>query len=231
MMARLRQNGIEMMRADRTGTTNLARLIPILAVCTLLVSGCATTPNSSAIPEAPKSTSRLEVLDEVGFTIVEEDPISDDVRFAYDEALRLIETGAVEQGAARLQIVAESAPALAAPLIDLGVAHHVSGDLEEAERYLLMARDLNPNYPMLHNELGVIYRKTGRFAEARRSYEAALDIFPGYHFARRNLAVLCDLYLADLECALDNYEAYMTTVPSDDEAEIWIADLRLRMEQ
>jgi hypothetical protein len=42
---------------------------------------------------------------------------------------------------------------------------------------------------------------------------------------------LCDLYLADLNCALDNYEAYMATVPSDDEASMWIKDLRYRMEQ
>ena len=83
----------------------------------------------------------------------------------------------------------------------------------------------------MHNELGIIYRKTGRFAESRKSYERALAVYPGYHFARRNLAVLCDLYLGDLDCALENYEAYMATVPEDPEAAIWIADLRMRMNQ
>jgi len=76
-----------------------------------------------------------------------------------------------------------------------------------------------------------VYRKTGRFAEARSSYERALAIYPGYHFARRNLAILCDLYLADLDCALANYEAYMATVPGDDEASMWIADIRNRSGQ
>ena len=56
-------------------------------------------------------------------------------------------------------------------------------------------------------------------------------MYPGFHFARRNLAVLCDLYLMDLQCALENYEAYMATVPRDDEATIWIADLKLRLER
>jgi hypothetical protein len=41
--------------------------------------------------------------------------------------------------------------------------------------------------------------------------------------------VLCDLYLGDLECALQAYEAYMTTVQSDAEATMWIADIRNRL--
>ena len=96
--------------------------------------------------------------------------------------------------------------------------------------FLILTRhDLNPDHPFVHNELGIVQRKTGRFAEAKRSYEAALAVYPGYHHARRNLGVLCDLYLADPECALANYEAYMTTVPADDQVAMWIADLRMRL--
>ena len=101
--------------------------------------------------------------------------------------------------------------------------------LTEAE--LKKAIELNPLHPVAHNELGIIYRKTGRFAEARSSYEAALSIYPGYHHARKNLAILCDLYLSDPQCAMDNYEAYMETVPNDAEVDIWMADLRIRMGQ
>jgi Flp pilus assembly protein TadD len=113
--------------------------------------------------------------------------------------------------------------------IDLGIAYHRQGDLDVAEKYLLQALEFNANHPVAHNELGIVYRKTGRFAEAKQQYEAAIAIYPGYHHARRNLAILCDLYLGDLSCALNQYEAYMATVPADAEASMWITDLRNRM--
>lgn len=188
----------------------------------IVVSGCATST-----PETP--SARVEIQEEVGFTIVEEARISNDVRIDYNEALLLLEQGQTERGTALLESVVEAAPHLTAPRIDLGIAYHRAGNLEAAESNLLLALESNPDHPIAHNELGIVYRKSGRFAEARNSYEAALAFYPGYHFARRNLAVLCDLYLGDLNCALENYEAYMTTVPSDKEATMWITDIRQRI--
>ena len=130
-----------------------------------------------------------------------------------------------------LEAVVEKAPDLSAPRVDLAIAYHNQGDLEAAERHLDAALETSPNHPIALNELGIIYRKTARFSEARRSYEAALAVYPGYHYARRNLAVLCDLYLDDVGCALDNYEAYMATVISDDEAAMWLKAARFRAGQ
>jgi Flp pilus assembly protein TadD len=202
-----------------TLTSNYRRLLLAGAACA--VSACATT-------QAPTSTARIDIQESVGFTITEEARAGGSVRTDYESALTLLEQGRHEDGIALLEEVAAGAPQFSAPRIDLGIAYHRSGDLEAAEHNLRLALELNENHPIAHNELGIVYRKTGRFADARRSYEAALAIYPGYHFARRNLAVLCDLYLADPDCALANYEAYMATVPGDEEASMWIADLRMR---
>ena len=191
---------------------------------TVLATGL-TACNSTAVKRTP---ARIEIQEAIGFTITEEARISGDVRIDYERALDLLEQGELEGGAALLETVAANAPTLSAPWIDLGIAYHRIGDFEAAENNLRQALELNPQHPIALNELGIVYRKTARFAEARRSYEAALEVYPGYHYARRNLAVLCDLYLADMGCALRNYEAYMATVHSDDEAAMWLRDIRYR---
>ncbi len=189
-----------------------------------LLAACSGTPST-------RSTAHLEIQEDVGFTITEVARINNDARADYESALTLLEQGHHDDGIALLKEVAERAPQFSAPHIDLGIAYHRAGDLAAAEQQLLLALEKNFDHPIAQNELGIVYRKTGRFEEARQAYENALAIYPGYHFARRNLAVLCDLYLADLGCALENYEAYMQTVPSDDEASMWIADIRNRTSQ
>ena len=201
------------------------RIMALIPLCAL-VAACATTST-----EKPRAKAQVAVQQEVGFTITEAVSMSDALRTDYDRALALLGAGNLDQGIIVLESVVASAPGVSGPQIDLGIALHRKGDLEAAEQRLLQALELNPSHPVIHNELGIIYRKTGRFAAARRSYEAALSTYPGYHHARRNLGVLCDLYLADLDCALQAYEAYMQTVPEDAEATMWIADLRMRMQQ
>lgn len=200
------------------------RNIATLFVGLLVLAACASSG------PAPKATvAHIEIQEQIGFTITEEARVGDDTRLDYEQAVNELERDNQEEGIRLLQAVADAEPHLSAPRIDLGIAFHRAGDLEAAEHNLRLALENNPDHPIARNELGIVLRKTGRFAEARQNYEAALAVYPGYHYARRNLAVLCDLYLADLDCALQNYQAYMATVPSDDEASMWIKDLQYRM--
>ena len=209
-------------------TQQITNLVLLVAVMTTLAA-CNTTPSKPASTSISTSASaQIQVEESVGFTLIEDARVEGDVRVDYDRALDLLARGNSAEGIALLETVAAATPNLSAPRISLAIAHHRLGDLEAAEQHLLQALSINPDHPIALNELGIVYRKTARFAEARQQYEAALAIYPGYHYARRNLAVLCDLYLDDVDCAISNYEAYMATVLSDDEAAMWLKTARFR---
>ncbi len=209
-------------RARTSGVSIRERRLPWLAAA-LIVAVCA-TPALAAT-----RTPKVEITpDATGFTVTQEIRVSGDVRADYDNALRLLAQQQYEQGIALLVKVTESTPAAIAPHIDLGIAYSRSGDLDRAEASLGKALAINPDHPIANNELGMVYRRKGRFTDARASYERALAVYPSFHFAHRNLAILCDLYLMDLGCALTHYEAYSHAVPGDQEAVKWIADLRNR---
>ena len=69
-----------------------------LAVCSVLLiaAGCAT------VPEAPEPAATISVQDDVGFSITESVPVADPVRFQYDDALRLLQQGRIDEGIAAL---------------------------------------------------------------------------------------------------------------------------------
>ena len=173
-------------------------------------------------------SASVATLEDDGFSIREDVSVGFTVRANFRSALELIEREEYDDGIALLVDVTEAAPTVTAPHIDLGIAYAMVGDLERAEDSLQTALRLSPRHPVAHNEMGIVYRKTGRFEKARVSYETALRLHPDFHFARRNLAILCDVYIGDLSCAMQHYEAYNETVPDDEAVAMWITDLRNR---
>jgi len=186
----------------------------------LLAAGCAAP--------TPKPAAVSETRHESGFVITEDLRVGTEVRADYERAVLLLQREEFHQGIALLQGVVERAPGATAAHIDLGMAYRETGDAARAEASIKRALGLNPRHPVAHNELAMLHRQAGRFQSARQHYEQALALQPSFHYARRNLAILCDIYLADLECALQHYEIYAEAVPQDGEVSMWIADLRNR---
>lgn len=188
----------------------------------LFATACTTSGGSGPVPVEIDAQAS-------GFTLQEEVRVGLGTRSDFDRALRALHSQDYTAGIALLVEVTEAAPRLTAAHINLGIAYREIGELEKAQASLEQAVALNPRHPAAHNELGIVHRHRGQFESARNSYEQALDLQPNFHFARRNLAILCDVFLADLECALDHYESYAKAAPNDAEAAMWVADLRNRV--
>lgn len=203
-------------RAERP-TSSRTGAAPLLAA--LLLGAACAAPGGRPAPT-------LEADAGPGFTIAERVRVSAGARADFANAVRALEQHRDQDGIALLVKVTQAAPEATAAHIDLGIAYGRTGELEKAEASLERALELNPRHPVAYNELGMLYRRTGRLREARASYEKALALQPRFHYAQRNLAILCDLYLADRECALEHYEAYARAVPDDAAAAMWITDLR-----
>ena len=201
--------------------TKLATLASISLLLTVGTTACQ-SPGS-------KVSRATFTRDATGFAIEETAWVGVGIRADFDDATRAIDEGDLTRGIELLEGVVEKAPEFAAAHINLAIAHQRNADLEQAKASLVRALEANPKHPVAHNELGIVYRRSGRFDDARASYQAALDLQPNFHFARKNLAVLCDLYLSDPTCALENYRLYLEANPQDETAEIWVADLENRI--
>lgn len=211
--------------AEMVSLRKKARLVVALAVGLILV-GCAGTPPVKRVL-APAVAQQQDG----GFTLSEDARVGADVRADFANAVKLLEAKQYDQGIPLLLKTTQKAPNLVAAHVDLGIAYERSGDLEKAQASLERALALDPRHVVAYNELGMVLRREGQFTDARADYEKALALAPDFHYARLNLAILCDLYLADSKCALENYLAYQRLVPGDRQAAAWINELRSRTGQ
>lgn len=184
-----------------------------------LLAGCAAS-NTGASVERLKGRQ--------GFVIREKGDLDAKSRAEFDRAVALMNEGKNDAATELLKKVIDRSPGFTAPHINIAIASLREGDPALAEQHLKAALALVPGHPAASNEYGLLLRRAGRFQEAREVYEKSLDGFPDFLPARRNLGILCDLYLNDPACALEQFEAYSERMPADEKVKIWIDELRMR---
>lgn len=155
--------------------------------------------------------------------------VDPEIRGEFNQAVILLNQENYPEAIRLLRAVSGKTSKFSAPYINLGIAYARTNELEKAEENFKKALEISQQHPVAQNELGLIYRKTGRYTEARQLYEALLAMYPDFLPARKNLGVLCDIYIQDLNCALEQYEEYLKGIPEDEKVKIWVADVKSRM--
>ena len=214
----------------RAGFTVLAMALSVLAGCAV---GGKVKPQNAAVTgesSAAKGPTVTRLQDgREGFVITETPRMDAQSRSDFEHAVGMLKDGDYDKAIGLLGKIIGQSPGVAAPYIDIAIAYEHLDKFEQAEKNLKTALELVPDHPVAGNEYGLLLRKTGRFAEARAVYEKTLAAFPEYLPAHRNLGILCDLYLNDPACALEQYEIYSKAMPGDEQVKKWIADLHMRL--
>lgn len=157
--------------------------------------------------------------------------VSEATRAAYADALELLRAKDYEAAIEGFRRVSERNDTLAGPYVNKGIAYRALGDSGKAREALTAAIERDPANGAAYNQLGLLHRRAGRFPEAREVYTEGIDENPGYARLYRNLGILCDIYLQDPSCALENFRAYQERTDVDDETiKRWIADVERRVQ-
>ena len=154
--------------------------------------------------------------------------VDNTVKLMFTRALTHLEQQEYDEGIALLETLTANEKRLAAPYVNLGIAYSRTGKTKKAEHSFSKALRLDIGHAVANNELGLLYRKTGRFNAARTVYQNALIKNPDYLPVRKNLGILCELYLHDFECALEQYQAYLEYAPEEETIARWTAELKQR---
>ncbi len=146
----------------------------------------------------------------------------------FNHAVSLMQSNKNKLAVTILKTVVAREKRLPVPFVNLAIAYNRLGEKQLAEDNLVNALKLDAGHAEANNELGMIYRKAGKFKAARSVYENAIEANPAYLPAKKNLGILCDLYLRDFDCAYEQFSAYLEARPNDKTMAIWIADVERR---
>jgi tetratricopeptide (TPR) repeat protein len=158
-----------------------------------------------------------------------DEPIPDRAAQQYRQALESIRGGRDAEAEAELKQLCAAYPQFAGPPLNLGLLYVKDSKLAEAESALQAAVQINPVNLQAGNELGIVERRLGKFADAEAAYQRTIAADPSYAPAHLNLGVLYDLYLAEPQKALDEFERYIELAGTNKQVAGWVVELRKRV--
>jgi tetratricopeptide (TPR) repeat protein len=147
----------------------------------------------------------------------------------YNQALQLMKSGRNTDAELEFKQLLVAYPQFAGPQLNLGLLYLRDSRLPEAEAAFKAALQLTPTNAVAGDELGIVERRLGKFADAEAAYLRAIAAEPNYAPAHLNLGVLYDLYMAEPQKALEQFERYIEIAGENKQVAGWVVELRKRV--
>lgn len=203
-----------MNRITQVSNPWVKRSLVILALV-WMVTGCVSTPER---PAGEKAGSAIQFTENASVDAA--------VRKDFAAAVKLLSEERYEEGIELLAKVLKVSQKNSAPYINIAIAYRKTGKFELAEDNLKKAMEINPRHPVTLNEYALLQRETGRYEEAKGMYLQLVKSYPEFWPARKNFGVLCELYLNDKPCAIEQYGIYLDGNPQDEDVKLWLTGLQ-----
>lgn len=200
-----------------------SRGLAMLAIA--LVAACQSVPPPAPTAVPATAPAPAPVVE----TVIQPQAVDLDQQL-YEQALQALKNGDAETALIALEQLARDASEKPYLYTNLGLAYFQQDQAQAAEVAFIEAISRNPDDAVAHNHLGILQRRKGQFQEALRQYRRAIEIDAGYARAHLNLGILFDLYLQDLDMALQHYQNYRALNSGDNEqVDGWIVDIERRL--
>ncbi len=148
----------------------------------------------------------------------------------YVDGLKAAQKGQSKQAIKLFEQSIQAFPEFSPAYTNMGLQQLRLKNRIAAQKSLIKAIELNPKSAVSYNHLGVIARLDGDFDTAKKMYTKALEFDSDYAIAHLNMGILLDLYLYELEPALEHYEKYQSIIDKKDAMVAkWIVDLKRRI--
>jgi tetratricopeptide (TPR) repeat protein len=192
-----------------------------VAAPTASAPAAATTPSKgSTVPAAANAPAAALAPDA---------PVPPRAAQQYSQALQMMKSGRGTDAELEFKQLTVAYPQFAGPHLNLGLIYLKDSRLADAESAFKAAVKIAPSNPIAGNELGIVERKLGKFADAETAYQNAISAEPNYAAAHLNLGVLYDLYLAEPQKALEQFERYIEIAGDNKQVNGWVVELRKRV--
>ena len=160
---------------------------------------------------------------------IDSTPIPPRAAQQYSQALQMMKSNRRTDAELEFKQLTVAYPQYAGPQLNLGLLYLNDSRLPEAEAAFKAALQTAPSSAIAGDELGIVERKLGKFAESEAAYLRAIAAEPNYAPAHLNLGVLYDLYMAEPQKALEQFERYIEVAGENKQVSGWVIELRKRV--